>query len=97
MKYSGSCHCGNIAYEVEGNIESLVACNCSICQRRGHLLWFVPRAQLDLKTPESAMSSYTFNRHVIKHYFCPTCGCGPLAFGKDGEGNEVAAPVDPNR
>ena len=46
MKYRGTCHCGKIAFEVEGLIEKAMACNCSICSRKGSLLWFVPRAQL---------------------------------------------------
>jgi hypothetical protein len=91
MKYEGSCHCGRIAYEVEGTIESLMECNCSICSRRGHLLWFVPRDLVKLKTPESDMSTYTFNKHVIKHNFCPECGCAPLGFGTDPKGNRMAA------
>ena len=42
MKYRGSCHCGNVAYEVEGEIDKAIACNCSMCQRKGSLLWFAP-------------------------------------------------------
>jgi ABC-type uncharacterized transport system substrate-binding protein len=41
VKYRGSCHCGNIAFEVEGLIDKAMACNCSICSRKGSLLWFV--------------------------------------------------------
>jgi hypothetical protein len=35
MVYRGSCHCGKIAYEVEGEIGPVIECNCSICGRRG--------------------------------------------------------------
>lgn len=91
MKYKGSCHCGNIAFEVEGEIDSAVACNCSICQRKGSLLWFAPRTSLKLLTPEDAMATYTFNKHVIKHRFCPTCGIHPFGEGTDPKGNSVAA------
>jgi hypothetical protein len=79
MKYKGSCHCGKVAYEVEGEIKEAMACNCSICQRKGSLLWFVPRTALTLLTPEGNASTYTFNRHIIKHKFCGTCGIGPYA------------------
>jgi hypothetical protein len=91
MKYTGSCHCGRIAFEVEGEIQGAMACNCSICQRKGSLLWFVPRAELKLKTPEDAASTYTFNQHVIKHRFCPTCGIHPYGEGTDPQGNAMAA------
>ena len=55
MNYRGSCHCGTIAYEVEGDLDQVIQCNCSLCSRRGWLLWFVPRDRLALKTPASAM------------------------------------------
>ena len=79
MKYRGSCHCGRVAYEVEGAIDSALACNCSICRRKGSLLWFVPREQLRLLTPEDAAKTYTFNKHAIRHRFCPACGIHPYA------------------
>ena len=89
--HTGSCHCGRIAFEVEGDIDSALACNCSICSRKGSLLWFVPRDRLKLKTPETAASTYEFNKHVIKHRFCPTCGIHPYGEGKDPKGNAMAA------
>ncbi len=70
----GSCHCGRIAFEVEGAPEQVIECNCSICRRKGAKMWFVPRAQLHLKTPEADMATYTFNAHRIRHRFCPVCG-----------------------
>jgi hypothetical protein len=74
MKYKGSCHCGRVACEVEGEIESVMSCNCSICRRKGVLMWFVPKTQFELKTPDEAAATYCFNKHVIAHRFCPTCG-----------------------
>jgi hypothetical protein len=91
MSYSGSCHCGNIAYTVDGDIDQVMACNCSICGRRGYLLWFVPRSALHLSTPESNLATYTFNKHVIRHHFCATCGCAPFGIGADVKGNEMVA------
>lgn len=91
MGYSGSCHCGRIAFGVDGEIDSLLECNCSICSRKGYLLWFVPRTSVTLDTSESDMSVYTFNTHRIRHAFCPTCGCSPIGFGTDAQGRETAA------
>ena len=91
MKYRGSCHCGGVAFEVEGEIESGLSCNCSMCRRRGSLLWFVPRKSLTLSTAEDASRAYTFNKHVIRHRFCPTCGIHPYGEGRDPQGNAIAA------
>ena len=91
MKYTGSCHCGAINFEVEGELDSATACNCSMCSRKGSLLWFVPRDRLRLLSPEASMATYTFNKHVIQHRFCPTCGIHPFGEGADRDGNKMAA------
>lgn len=91
MKYQGSCHCGRVAFEVEGTIDGALACNCSMCGRRGSLLWFVPRDQFRLLTPESDAATYLFNKHVIRHRFCANCGIHPFGEGTDPKGNAMAA------
>lgn len=92
MKYKGSCHCGKIAFEVEGEIQGALACNCSMCQRKGSLLWFVPRTQFTLLTPEDDnMGAYLFNKHAIHHRFCKTCGIHPFAEATDPKGMPTSA------
>ncbi len=91
MIYKGSCHCGKVAVEAEGEIKGAMACNCSICQRKGALMWFVPRDKLRLLTPENVAATYTFNKHVIKHRFCPVCGIHPYGEGMDPKGKAMAA------
>ena len=91
MTYQGSCHCGKVAFEVEGTIDSGLACNCSLCRRRGSLLWFVPREQLRLTTPGSDAATYTFHRHRIQHRFCPACGIHTFGEGVLPDGQRMAA------
>jgi hypothetical protein len=91
MSYKGSCHCGKVAFEVSGDIGSVMACNCSMCQRRGSLLWFVPHQQLRLLTSEADASTYRFNKHLIAHRFCAICGIHVYGEGKDQKGNAMAA------
>lgn len=89
--YQGSCHCGQTTFDVTGELQGAMACNCSLCQRKGALMWFVGRDQLRLHTPDERLSTYTFNRHVIKHRFCPTCGIHPFGEGTDPKGQATAA------
>lgn len=91
MLYKGSCHCGKIAFQVEGEITSAMACNCSICSRKGVLMWFVSQDKLQLLTSEQALRTYTFNKHLIKHHFCSTCGIHPYGEGVAPNGNQTAA------
>ena len=35
---TGHCHCGRIAFEVDGDLpKQLTRCTCSFCSKRGHL------------------------------------------------------------
>ena len=94
MIYKGGCHCGKIAFEVDGDLKQAMQCNCSICTKRGYLLWFVPRRQLRLSTPESNMTTYLFNKKVIQHRFCPVCGCAPFGEGENSKTGETTAAVN---
>lgn len=91
--YTGGCHCGKIAFDVDvdADIEKALACNCSMCGKRGGLLTFVPAAQMRLRTSEADLSTYTFNTHHIKHHFCPVCGIAPFARASDRSGNPTVA------
>lgn len=91
MKYRGSCHCGRIAFEVEGDIAGVMSCNCSMCQRKGILMWFLPRQAMTLLTPPENVSTYTFNKHAIKHRFCVTCGIHPFGEATSPSGEPTAA------
>ena len=90
--YQGSCHCGKVAYTLEGEVKDAIDCNCSMCRRRGGLLAFFPREALTLTTPESNYATYTFNKHAIQHHFCPDCGIAPFSDGVNPKtGDKVAA------
>ena len=91
MLHQGSCHCGKIAYQVEGDFTEALDCNCSLCRRRGGLLAFVPAEAFTLKTPEADLSTYTFNSHRLHHHFCATCGIAPFSEGRGPNGRDMAS------
>jgi hypothetical protein len=79
MKYSGSCHCGAVTFDVEApeSLE-LERCNCSICSKSGFLHLIVPLASFRLVSGEDQLTTYTFNTGVAKHKFCQVCGIKPF-------------------
>ena len=91
MAHKGGCHCGKIAYEFEGEIGTVLDCNCSLCQKRGGLLHFIPAASFTLKTPRENVGTYKFNKHVIDHHFCPGCGVMPFSEGVSPKGDKMVA------
>ena len=71
MEYKGSCHCGQVKFAAEGELTEALSCNCSICQKKGSLFWFLPANQVTVTLDSSdILANYTFNKHVINHYFC---------------------------
>ena len=69
--YRGSCHCGNVKYEVELDLSGpVLACNCSMCSRTGSLMAFVPENQFRLLAGDQSLSDYQFNTKKIHHLFC---------------------------
>jgi len=87
--YSGSCQCGKVTFDVSADIGEIISCNCSRCGRLGALLAAAQAQDFKLKSGEGAMSEYQFNKHLIHHYFCTTCGIQPFARGKGPGGAEM--------
>jgi hypothetical protein len=91
MKHTGGCLCGKVRYEVEMEIGKVISCNCSICSKRGSLLAFAPESSFKLLSGANDLQDYQFNKHVIHHLFCKTCGIVSFAKGKSPKGDEVRA------
>jgi hypothetical protein len=73
--HTGGCHCGRVRFEVIAPAKLEVAdCNCSICVKYGYLHLIVPADRFRLISGREALSTYSFNTHTAKHFFCSTCG-----------------------
>ena len=86
--HRGSCHCGKVRYEVATDLEQVLACNCSICQKRGALWAYVEPHQSKLLAGADELTDYQFNKHLIHHLFCRACGVSSFARGASAEGTE---------
>jgi hypothetical protein len=89
--YSGGCQCGKVRYEVDLEIGEVISCNCSRCGRLGSLLAFAPAERFTLLAGDDVLTDYQFNRHLIHHLFCATCGIQSFARGKRPDGAEMVA------
>ena len=76
--YRGGCHCGRIRFEVEGSLDAVTICNCSICNMTGYLHWDVPPSALKLLTRDGDWQTYRFGTGRAEHRFCATCGISPF-------------------
>jgi hypothetical protein len=90
--YQGSCHCGDVKYEVQIDLtQPATVCNCSMCGRTGTMLSFVPNTVFTLKSGADSLTDYQFGRQHIHHLFCKRCGVKSFARGKGRDGTEMIA------
>jgi hypothetical protein len=62
-----------------------------MCSRAGTLLTFVLPEHFKLLSGEDKLTNYQFNKHVIHHVFCSTCGIKSFARGVGQGGKEMRA------
>lgn len=71
----GSCHCGQVKFEVEvPDTVNVSRCNCSICKKSGYLHLIVPADRFHLLSGEDSLTDYRFHTGVARHLFCKNCG-----------------------
>ena len=80
--HSGSCHWDRSRSRSKARSRAGWPATARCASARGSLLWFVPRTAMRVAAGEDALATYTFNKHVVRHRFCPTCGDPPVRRGR---------------
>ncbi|HCU25139.1 MAG TPA: aldehyde-activating protein, partial [Deltaproteobacteria bacterium] len=91
MLYTGGCHCGKVRFEIDMAIDKAVACNCSMCSKKGHLLAFAPKEKFKLLSGEDSLTDYQFGKKTIHHLFCKYCGVSSFGTGATPDEIKMAA------
>ena len=70
------CHCGSIEAEIniDGNFETTIRCNYSLCKRKGAVMSIVKNENFRIIKGQDKLNLYQFHSKVAKHYFCSICG-----------------------
>jgi hypothetical protein len=86
----GSCHCGAVRWQFEGQPDGATACNCTVCRRYG-VLWAYDYDGEGIKV-SGATHSYA-RGDAIEFHFCPACACVAFwrAQRKDQQGRRRVA------
>lgn len=93
--HHGACHCGATQFEVTADIDHVRSCNCSVCSRRGALMFRVSDEDLAILTPLDRLTCYQWGSRTAKDYFCPTCGVLPFRRPSALTASEIAAGAQP--
>lgn len=91
---SGGCHCGTVRFEADLDLAKVIACNCSICEKRGALFSFIPASAFKLLSGQDSLKDYQFAqfpKKKIHHLFCSTCGVNAFSRGSTPDGSEMIA------
>ena len=90
MAFTGSCHCGKLAYSVDEELPTrAMQCNCSICRRRAPLHHFTTPDKFSFQGDDADVTGYLWNKKIVRWEFCATCGCAPFAHGNGPRGPTV--------
>jgi len=73
--FKGSCHCGNVQFELTNIPEWLTSCNCSICTKLGTIWAHDEISSIILKYDVSKTSTYIWGDKTLAFHTCKTCGC----------------------
>ena len=83
MLISGSCHCGNISFDLLWEPEPVDiparACTCSFCAKHGGVWTSCPTGRLTLSISDPAnISRYVFGTKTAQFHICAKCGVVPV-------------------
>lgn len=72
----GTCHCGALRWNLEGDPGAITACNCTLCRRYG-ALWAYDYEDERISTagPRVVYTRPGKADPALEIHFCPTCGC----------------------
>ncbi|HVL08369.1 MAG TPA: GFA family protein [Burkholderiaceae bacterium] len=93
--YRGACHCGAVRFEIDAEIDHVRACDCSVCRRRGALIYRVPAGAFRLLTPVADLQVYRWGSMTGADYICRTCGILPFRQPSHPTAEERAAGLRP--
>ncbi|MFZ0486637.1 MAG: GFA family protein [Arenicellales bacterium] len=93
--FKGSCHCGQVRFEIEAEIDHVRSCDCSICRKRGALNHRIPKENLRLLTPWEDLVLYQWGSRTARDFFCPTCGILPFRRPSDPTPAEIREGTQP--
>ena len=94
MNIHGSCHCGNISFELDWPGEAAEiparACTCTFCRKHGGVWTSNPRGSLRVAVDDAKqLSKYSFGTRTALFHICSRCGAVPVVTSEI-EGNTYA-------
>ncbi len=88
----GSCLCGDVAFEVEGEMREIMACHCTQCRKTSGHFWAATSAPHDKITLREDRGLKWFrSSEWAQRGFCQSCGSSVFWKMDDREDMSIAA------
>lgn len=97
VRAAGSCLCGAVRYEVDGELRDVVNCHCAMCRKtHGHIGAYTATKKAALRLTESRGLKWYAASNIARRGFCSECG-GSLFWEPSGKDyiSIAAGTVDP--
>ena len=83
MLIPGTCHCGNISFELDWQPEPAAiparACTCSFCIKHGGVWTSCPTGALNVRVENPKLATaYVFGTRTAEFHVCAQCGVVPV-------------------
>lgn len=73
-RYSGSCHCGAVRFEIEAEPTEMTTCDCTLCVKKNALMIRIAQSALTITAGTADVATFQWNTGVARHHFCKRCG-----------------------
>lgn len=91
MSYQGSCLCDAVKYSIEGTIDSIIHCHCSLCRKSSGTAYatngYVQTKDFVINKGQDNLTSFAFKPGRYRH-FCATCG-SPIYSSNDNDPSRI--------
>ncbi|HET9160528.1 MAG TPA: GFA family protein [Caulobacteraceae bacterium] len=92
MMIAGSCHCGQVRFEVE-KPQAVTSCNCSICRRLGWILAYYEADQVRMGAGQGRTAGYIQGDRTLASHHCPTCGVATHWVGRGEHAHRIGVNI----
>lgn len=74
-RHQGSCECGDVKFEVTGELRPVIACHCDQCRKSSGHYWAATYADSqNMKITRGRTLTWFQSTDVVRKGFCRTCG-----------------------
>src|SRR4051812_17774606 len=73
-KHHGSCHCGDVQFDVTIDVGRANKCNCTVCTKIGPTSGIVKPDAFVLLSETGKLGVYEWGPKISKRFFCQRCG-----------------------